>query len=64
MLDKMAALDHLAPLEPEDSLVSWDSLDLRVLLWVHETLFQFETNYTIKCEYSHCIAKMQTVTPW
>lgn len=32
MLDKMAALDHLAPLEPEDSLVSWDSLDLRVLL--------------------------------
>ncbi len=32
LLDKMAALDHLALLEPEDSLVSWDSLDLRVLL--------------------------------
>lgn len=32
LLDKMAALDHLALLVPEDSLVSWDSLDLRVLL--------------------------------
>lgn len=32
LLDKMAALDHPALLEPEDSLVSWDSLDPRVLL--------------------------------
>lgn len=31
-LDKMAAPDPLAPLEPEVSLVSWDSPDLRVLL--------------------------------
>lgn len=29
LLDKMVALDLLAPLEPEDSLVSWDSLDPR-----------------------------------
>lgn len=31
-LDKMAALDPLALLEPEASPESWDSLDLRVLL--------------------------------
>lgn len=30
--DKMDALDHPALLEQEDSLVSWDSLDPRVLL--------------------------------
>jgi len=24
--------------------------------------FSLKKNYTIKCEYSHCIAKMQTVT--
>lgn len=40
LLDKMAALDHLAPLVPEDSLVSWDSLDLRVLVWVILTFFK------------------------
>lgn len=32
LLVKMAALDHPALLELEDSLVSWDSLDPRVLL--------------------------------
>lgn len=31
-LDKMAAPDLLALLEPEDSLESWDSPDPRVLL--------------------------------
>lgn len=32
LLDKMAALDLLAPLEPEDSLELWDSPDLRDLV--------------------------------
>lgn len=30
--DKMVALDLLAPVDPEDSPESWDSLDLREFL--------------------------------
>lgn len=47
LLDKMAAPDPQALLEPEVSLVLWDSLDLRVLLYVFHP-FALSPNFDIK----------------